>query len=257
MADKVTGQDLIPESGGFDDFAGRIKEAWFEPAGENYPKGPAPDYAAAIMLQCRVESDSFEEPVRLGGFKVGDTLKWEIAKEGLELTPVKGKTKFNSKSPGGIFVAELMRVAGSGNIEAGANTLAARGFLTTQSGFYEGLDSHWVKREFENPMGKDKDPVKVQVATEYVKIAEATAAVKAPKVTKAKGGKFEATPEEIEKLKSIASGKDPKEFKAAILKDAGLKANTALMNEIFSKGLIGKLQEAGELILDSDTGKYV
>ena len=254
MADKVTGQDLIPESGEFDDFAGPIREAHFEKAGENYPKSASG--AVAIMLQCRVESDQFEEPVRLGGFKVGDTDKWEVSEDERELTPIKGKTKFNSKSTGGIFVAELMRVAGTGNIESGANLLAGRGFLTTQSGFYAGLDSHWVKREFENPMGKDKNPVIVQIATEYVKIAEIAAPAKAEKKAKA-DGKFVITPIDLAKLKEIASGKDRKELKAAVIKDAGLKANTALMNDIYSKDLITKLTEAGELILDSDTGKYV
>lgn len=254
----ITGQDLIPESGGYDNFSGPIVQASFQLAGEDYPKGANGEIA--VMLQCQVDSDAFEKPVRLGGFKVGDDTKWQISDDGREVTPLKGGPKFNAKSSGGVFVAELIRVAGNGKIEDGANILAARGFLTTQAGFYEGLDSHWVKREFENPVDKSRT-INVQVATEYVKIAgkaEAKAEAKSEaKTEKAKKGKFEVSPAGLAKLKELASGKDMKELKSAILKVVELKNDNALMNEIFSKGLLAELQKAGELILDTDSGKFV
>lgn len=251
----ITAQDLLPELGGYDDFSGKIVDAWFE-SPEQYT---AKAGSAVVHLKCLVDAEGFEEPVSLGGFSCGSADKWEIGKEGKELIPQKGKPKFNAKSNAGIFVDALFKVAGEGDAGVGANKLIPRGFLTTQAEFYIGLESHWVKKAFKNPTDPTRE-ITIQLPTEYVNIPEAGAApaptVKKESVKAAAKSVATVAPEDLQKLKDLASGKDDKTFKKAVLADAGFKINKALMNEIFSNDLIKKLEDSGELVKDP-TGKYV
>lgn len=282
---KVTGADIIPGAGGFDDFTGLIIDAFFE---ANTYGGTV--ITPAISLQCMVESPDFEEPVRLGGFSCGGSEKWEIIREGRELSALKGDNRFRTSSNAGVFVNELCKVAGGykpgddraateAAITKGAALLASRGFLPTQAEFYIGLDSRWVKQGRKNPMSKADDPkpdIMVQCATDYVKIpsekvveavAKSPAKAKAPAATAkteakaeakapAKSG-YEIDPDTQVNLQALASGKTLPELKKAIVdKNAEPWAkDQKFRNFMFSGDGFKVLEESGVLTKGED-GKY-
>ena len=268
---KITGADIIPGSGGFDDFSGLIIDAFFE---KNTYGGTVVN--PTISLQCMVESPDFEEPVRLGGFSCGKEDKWEIVKEGRELNPLKGDARFRNNCNAGVFVTELCKVAGHGDVDKGAALLAARGYLPTQADFYIGLDSRWVKQARKNPMSKPDDikpDITVQCATDYVNIpgyvnipveAKAEAKAKAPVApvkaaedkapAKATKSNYEIEPDVQFELQGIAKGKTLPELKKAILgKDASeAMKDQKFRNFLFSEGGFKALEEGGILIKGED-----
>jgi len=247
---EVRPDDLELEVSGFDDFAGPITDAYFDIIAE-YAEKAGSDI---VHLICEVAAEGFQKPPKLGGFSCGGADKWDIAKDGKELLPKKGKPRFHANSNAGVFVSDILKMAGDGDIKKGAEVLAKRGFLMTQAGFYIGLESRWVKRASPNPVDKSST-VSIQVPTEYLILGDSkTIATKTVPTAVDEG--FEISDEELGKIQEIAEGKTERELRQACIKVPELKLNTALMSQIYNKGLLKKLENEGRLTLGPNE-KYV
>ena len=109
----------------------------------------------------------------------------------------------------------------------------------TDAGFYEGLNFHW-KRETMIDVSLKESQVLLPVAY----LGEAVSVVK--EIT---------TGNKADTLVALAIGKTDREFKTALMADPELKGDTALLNEVFNKGLMDKLIGEGKLAKGGD-GKY-
>ena len=248
MADKLTKADMQFESSGFDDFTGPIVDAWFE-INPVYAERAGSDI---VQLICKVEADGFNDPVSLGGFSCGAADKWDIIKGGKELVARKGRASFHGNSNAAVFVSELFRLAGGGDIEKGQEVFIARGYRMTQAEFFLGLESRWVRKDIPNPVDKEK-VVRVQVATDFLNIGEAVEGIGKMVVKKATPVADEA---DIAVIQELASGENKTTLKQSCLKDIRLKGKSALHIAIVRGGLLEQLEAEGKLMADED-GKYI
>lgn len=235
----------LDETGGFDDFAGPITDAYFEEMSGDYTAAMK-EGGKAIGLTCLVNAPNFQRPVKLGSFSAGSADKWDISKGGKELVCLKGKAVFHSRANAGIFVRELLLLAGQGNMEKGQDEFIKRGYPMTKANFYIGLDSRWLRKQFPNPVDPAKT-ISVQVPTDYLKFGAG-----APKPEEKTKGLEEAVADII----ILSFGKDVTELKSAIVDNEKLRANSDLMVAVFNKGLLDELEKQGKLKKGAD-GKYV
>lgn len=237
-------EDLEPEVSSFDDFEGTITGAWFSPCSAEYMK-QANLTEAVPFLNLEVTSPDFERPVNIG-FSVGARFSISDDKQSLFIKD-KPEARFNSKSNAWIFAQELFRIAGDGVIKEGQKKFLERRYRMIETGFYLGLSSRWVRRPFTHPLDSEKT-VKVQVATDYLTFSEVKTVGRADVGEIGEGN--------LDILLTLATGKDTEQLRTAIVKDANLKADKVLMNLVYNKGLLEKLETEGKLVRGDD-GKYL
>ena len=259
MVDKksLTRADMDLDDSGFDDFSGVIIDAWFGYASEVSPeyKEKLASESDPVMLIAKVDADGFKEPPKLGAYSCGGQEKWEVTRNGKEISPQKGNPVFHKRSNAGAFVAEIFKVAGGGDIGKGQDILAARGFRMTQAEFYIGLDSRWLRQDIPNPVDSSKT-LHLQVATDYLNISE----VSGRESRNGGGASTAASDEMVDLIAEMSIGKSEKELRSAILKESRtegspFKGNQGLLNQVFNEGLLKKLLSSGKLV-EGEGGKY-
>ena len=232
---KLKEGDLEPESGLADDVDAAIVSVRFDVRREYEEKSGSSDPMLLLMLQGPELDQPIEQAYSIGGVK-----RWEAQSGGRVVVSAKqpDSHRWNAKSRAGELVERMFALIGGGDRKKGQEFFRARDHYMTEADFYTGLNFHW-KREKKSTVGGEEREILMPVA--YLGEVKATAGVAAPSLSDA-----------TDKLVVLAVGKTEREVKAALLKEPDLRDNTALLNEVFNKNLLGRLEVEGRLAKEGD-----
>lgn len=227
-------EDMELESGLADDVDMSISDSYFGEPPEAYVLKSG---STEPWLYLDLDGSELPQPITQG-YSCGTG--WEIGKGGKELTSKTNpnKHRFNMNSRAGSLVNRMFETVGQGNKKVGQEFFLARKHYMTEAAFYPGLSFHMKRESLPIPGGGTSDSMLPSAFLgEGASVATASTAAA-------------VSDEALVALKALAKGKDETELKQAIIKDEVLGKDSALMVEIFNKGLLGKVLTVGE------DGKY-
>ena len=234
---KIRDEDLELESGFADDFDAAIVSARFGVREEYAKTSGSLDPMLILVLQGPELEQPLEQVYSIGGAK-----GWKAVKDGQEVISEKRPDthKWNMSSRAGTLVKRLFELIGDGDLKKGQAFFKARDCYMTDAAFYTSLNCHW-KREKMTTVGGEEREVLLPVAY----LGEAKPLLQAPGIEDA-----------TDKLVILAIGKTDRELKSALLADAELKEKKNLLNDVFNKKLLERLEAEGRVAKDS-AGRFV
>jgi len=248
----------MPDVGAFlDDTDGDIVEAEFTVASGEYADKVMTgggDTKVPIVIKLTIESPDLEKPA-VQSFSVGSQEQWEIEDDGKSIKNVKNPDKHNFRkgSVAMALVESMMTTIGDGKLEKGQDFFIKRDTYMTEAKFYEGLSFHWATKELSFDIGGRKFTTKPPLPEKYI------GEVKSSSKEKPASKKAESTDnEELDAvLVENAAGKAERELKSFVVRSGEFKGHDVYIKAVVSGKRLKELEDAGTLVKDPDSGKYI
>jgi len=235
--------DFEPDLGGlFDDFDSPIISAKFGP-------NPNAEYTAKVKdnIGLEIELDSGGERPIVQWYSIGNIDQWNSEKDGAEVVRTKNPERhaFHQKTKAYALVEKMIQHVGGGDMKKGMDVFLKRDKFMTQAEFYLGLEFHWKQQDIENPVTKEKSqvllPDKFLGEVKY----------------EAKKGPAAGESSELDAfVVELSEGKNAREIKQAVLKDARFAGKDAYIASIVNGTKLTELEKAGSITKGPD-GKYI
>lgn len=233
---------IMPEGGLFDDFDGKVIDAYFGPSTGKYAQASGSAEPGLWLVFENPEADKpFPQFFTIGkGWEIGTSNKEivNINKPEMEL--------FIRSSKVGKVIDRVAELIGEGDIDKGREYFAKKDMPMINANFYIGWNAHWKNEESEITVEGSKKTVKTLLPNKWYGAEEvkAGAKAKAPEAT--------ADTKALDDLViKMAAGKTERELKQAILKDTpenkSIKDNKVYMTGVVSGIVLKRLETEGKL----------
>ena len=248
---KTTMEDFEPDvSGFFDDFDSPVIKARFGEPPANY-KAKAEGIGIHLTFDQKfTPSDGSGERNVEQFYSIGRPEFWEIKDGGKEVVNTKNPDKhaFNQNTSAWSLIEKMIIHVGDGDIKKGSEIFSKRDHYMTEAAFYLGLNYHWKQQKVLAYRGeKERKEVDMLLPEKFLGEVK-PGSVGAPAVESS---------ELDDKLVELAHGKDAKEIKQAVIKSKDFKGQTAYIREVINGTKIKNLEDAGLIMMDDETKKYV
>ena len=214
----------------------------------------AGDAKIPVVLVLTMESAELERPTEQQ-YSVGDQSLWEIIDDGKAVRRIKDPDKEQfSRNCNAFRVVEAMAEAiGGGDIEKGQNIFVKNDVPMTNVAFYTGYRFEMGTKEFSRTIDKKEVKSNLTLPVKYISRGDAKAAPAEKKEEKI------ADEDELdEKVIEMSHDKTTVELKKAIVEDEDMRTNhSAYIQKIVRGAKLQELEDAGSIMKDPDTGKYL
>ena len=236
--------DFDPDLGGlFDDYDSAVLEASFS-------GNPNLEYVAkageGLGIVLTMDSGG-DKPIQQF-YSIGGKDQWQVLNNGREVVRVKNPDKhaFHAKSRASGLVEAMIMAVGKGNRDAGVEFFLKRDRFMTQADFYMGMNFHWKQQEWKYTNPETKEEVKTTGLFPDAYLGEATVETSSKAPTAQVASNLDAI------VVELASGKNVRELKQAVVRDERFKGQDAYVRELVNGPKIEQMEKAGQLTMGPD-----
>lgn len=230
------------------------------------------DQKPPVVMIVMFEGPELEKP-REQSFSVGSSELWEVSEDGSFITNKKDSTKHGFRKGSraySLIEAMFLAVGGASEediievftnpkvkknvqaeLEKGQDFFIKRDAYMTEAKFAEGLSFHMVSMKL--PTVEGKEPSSVPLPVKFLGDKKQSKGKTAPV-----GKKAVSTNDALDKIIiEAASGKTDKEMKVFAVRNDVVKKDTTYLKGVVDGSVLKRLEDAGSITKDPESGKFL